>query len=399
VSAAELFFDLIFVAVVIEIGLYLKKHVDWSGCATTFGLFAVFWLTWLHTNLLLTRFHMRRTRAVVVFCIILTSLLVAIHAAGDGVTAVTTQGDREKILTVYLILMSNRAIFLVAYVSIFFVRKETRPMLLRYIIGLTASCILLTIGGVINVESTSVYFAVGAILAELLMYPFALSIKEADKLAVNNEHLLERNHLWVILILGESIISLITTEHESFEDQFYTIEILGLTLVYFILLIHTKSKVFLRDVHGIEYRAVPYFLTNLSLLIMTSGLLGVGVSLKLMVLHSADGEYSRTYAFLHTGALFLVFAGDEPLCVGRLPRHSRPHCPSCVCHPDGARLAAHCGAGALCRRRSPTPRHRVALQARQDGASARCGAHDGRHCDAKCGLGAAAAEQRPRGAT
>ena len=47
-----------------------------------------------------------------------------------------------------------------------------------------------------------------AIIAELLIYPLA-ALKAVNRVPVNIWHVMERQMLWVILILGESLISLI----------------------------------------------------------------------------------------------------------------------------------------------------------------------------------------------
>ena len=54
-EARELFFDLIFVAVALELGGLFEREVAWSNVGLTFEIFVTIWLTWLHSNMLLTR--------------------------------------------------------------------------------------------------------------------------------------------------------------------------------------------------------------------------------------------------------------------------------------------------------------------------------------------------------
>jgi hypothetical protein len=55
-TVQELFFDLIFVASVIQLAAFLKYNTTWDGVYQAYIVFNILWLTWLHMTFLNNRF-------------------------------------------------------------------------------------------------------------------------------------------------------------------------------------------------------------------------------------------------------------------------------------------------------------------------------------------------------
>ena len=97
-----------------------------------------------------------------------------------------------------------------------------------------------------------------AIAAELLMY-VAVAASPQRRVALNIWHSIERNMLWVVLILGESLISIVLPSLDcQCEAGHYVVLFLAFTLVYhlFKMYAHVQPASSGRDRHVLQGRYV-----------------------------------------------------------------------------------------------------------------------------------------------
>jgi len=155
-----------------------------------------------------------------------------------------------------------------------------------------------------------------SLVLEFAAYPVAhylVSVRHQIKMAV--DHMVERNELWVILILGESIVELgvtvpvladgVTLDHSNTAEYF---EVLMISLVISYMLLQCYSVMqpafqMKLDTHAYDLSNLKSMVYSASNLFATFGLLNVAVGLKLLILHVNDGKYKYSKAIFLTGGI------------------------------------------------------------------------------------------------
>eukprot|EP00050_Salpingoeca_kvevrii_P017150 m.62213 g.62213 ORF g.62213 m.62213 type:complete len:529 (+) comp7391_c0_seq1:197-1783(+) len=311
ISGNELFFDLIFVGIGIELAAFLKQELTLARIFITFLLFATAWLTWFHVNMLLTRFHLPRAWTVALFIIMLGSLGIAIHAvdesqAADKCDKAHLSGFDTNQLGIFFSILVTRVTLCAVYIMIA-VQIPLARMVRFYVVALAISSVFVLACAFIDLGIAYTLWSI-ALVMELLMYAVALHMTPKHfRMSVNMEHALERNQLWVILILGEGILSLVGAPHKGgFGVEYYFCEIFSFVIVYLLMKIHTRSQLeydVTADEHALESSAAWGVAFDATQLLITAGMLGMAVGLKLAISHSQDDDYSVSEAKLLTLSL------------------------------------------------------------------------------------------------
>lgn len=313
VSHRELFFDLIYVVVCIELGIYLNSNLTWGQLGYTFLLFLSFWLDWFHTNSINSCIRMTNPWIGLLIVVIIGPLGLAAHAISEGIgkeskaTAVGTLSDHRIASSIFLLL--PRLAFLIIYANIWVFtdpvndsfpqsrRRQSGIFCVGFIIT-TSLCIAMAC-----VEDSSAVLAMWITLdvIEVLLYPIAaLTIKPIMQWKVAPAFAKERDTLWVLLVLGETVLSL-GMYGQTKDVDYYLNLFLGFFLIYSILRLFLLSQPTKSDIihHALYGSAIWVFLRNLCIFCMSFGILCVGVSMKAVMVSSTE-PYTRTNAFLLT---------------------------------------------------------------------------------------------------
>eukprot|EP00045_Choanoeca_perplexa_P016773 m.230725 g.230725 ORF g.230725 m.230725 type:complete len:955 (-) comp17355_c0_seq1:2691-5555(-) len=307
VTAGELFYDLIFVAIGIELGHFLKADLTGERLLETLLVFATAWLTWFHTNLMLTRFTINRPWSILVFFIMLGTLGSAIHAVDETASSLQS-GFGENDALIFGSLLMTRLSFLIVYSAICVRIPLTRPMISKYIVFFSISSMFLLAATAADNTRVSRIMWLLTLVLELSMYPLSLvSTPHEFQLTVNTAHLLERNQLWVILILGESIISIASAQHTRDADYYVTV-ICAFLIVYWLMRFHILSQHLFderAEEHALDHSPLMAFVFDTLQLFITSGMLLMAVGIKLAIQYSGDQAlgYKQSFAWLLTGSL------------------------------------------------------------------------------------------------
>eukprot|EP00051_Salpingoeca_urceolata_P023041 m.386716 g.386716 ORF g.386716 m.386716 type:complete len:569 (+) comp20056_c2_seq1:331-2037(+) len=307
VSSEELFYDLVFVSAVIELATFLKQDLSSGRLFITLLLFTTLWLTWFHTNMLLTRFHLPKRWKAGLFLVMLGTLGVGVHSVDDRLTTGDNHGFDVHLLGLFLSILMTRVALLATYTLICWQVPLARPMISKYVFCLAVSSVLAIAAAASGSAQVAVIIWSIACALEMLMYPLGLLTPKVYRMTVNMEHALERTQLWVILVLGEAVIALVSSSHGGdFGASYYWTTILGFLIVFCVLKIHIRSQLeydVTADEHALEESAAWAVLFDLSQLMITAGMVGLAVGLKLAVLHSGDHKYKRSYALMLTCSL------------------------------------------------------------------------------------------------
>eukprot|EP00049_Salpingoeca_infusionum_P025771 m.21646 g.21646 ORF g.21646 m.21646 type:complete len:933 (-) comp8310_c0_seq1:632-3430(-) len=305
VSSEELFFDLVFVGIGIELGHFLKSGLTGQRLAETLAIFMTSWLTWFHTNILLTRFDIRRPFSWLLFVVMLATLGHAIHAIDESPTGLISGfGLNDGVIFGSLSLC--RLCFIITYGAVCWKIKLARPMISKYIMIFALSALLMLVAAVVPSRSAAIATWCAALFLELIMYPIALLTPHEYQLTVGTAHILERNQLWAVLILGESIIGIITAPHTR-SVEYYTVVVLAFLCVYWLMIYYNKTQHLIdekAEEHAIDHSPILAFMFDALQLIITSAMLVFAVGLKTSIQYAGfGGKYKQLYAWVLTGSL------------------------------------------------------------------------------------------------
>lgn len=197
----ELFFDLIFVALVGQLAHQLSHEPTWGALALFFALFASVWWSWVNLTFAVNVMPelTRRTLAIV--------MLISMFAVGAiAVAAPEATGDRA-----WLFAAGNAVLRLVLLAL--WVRRSwwsgtaSRVRVFVYN-GVTALLWLVSVW--LPAPASFVLWGVAIVLEVGLLVGSMSSWSGGALERLNVEHLSERFGLLVIIVLGESVLSVVT---------------------------------------------------------------------------------------------------------------------------------------------------------------------------------------------
>jgi low temperature requirement protein LtrA len=194
VTWMELFFDLIFVAAVAEVGSPLRADYSWPGLLRYSLLFVLIWWAWSGHTLYSTRFD---HDDLVQRGLILLQCFIAAVMAANAKEALDSRssagfGAAYAGMRIVLVLQYVRA------------RRvpETRPLTTRYAIGFGAAAVLWIVSALLEVPGR--YWVWALALAVDFLTPW-LAVKHSMKFPPDATHFPERFGLFTIILLGEFV--------------------------------------------------------------------------------------------------------------------------------------------------------------------------------------------------
>ena len=203
-SRLELFFDLAYVLVIDQLAIGFAEHLNLSGAVTFVGLIIVTWWSWVTITLYANRFD---TNDVLyrLAKLAATGSVIGLAAAALGATG--SEGTQFA-----LCYLATRVILLLLYVRAWRHVPEARHTIGIYIGGAVAATLLWTAS--LPVHGTARYVLWGAGILVEAMAPI-LATRLGDKTPLHLDHLPDRFGLFVILVLGESVRSIVVGVHEQ----------------------------------------------------------------------------------------------------------------------------------------------------------------------------------------
>ena len=204
VSFLELFYDLVYVVVIARAAHTLAEHLTWRGVGEFAVVFGLIWLAWLNgTNYY--ELHGRedgRTRVFVFIQMLILALLAVFTADATG------ESGREFAL-VY-------ALFMAVLSWLWYTVQRTdppdmRPVTSRYLAGmLTMVVVVAATAGVDPGWRTLIWGAMVLLsIAGAFMLDRIWQLNERTGMVVT-ESMVERFGLFVIIVLGEVIVGVVT---------------------------------------------------------------------------------------------------------------------------------------------------------------------------------------------
>jgi low temperature requirement protein LtrA len=300
-SRLELFFDLAYVLVVAELAASLAKDLSWHGVAVFAGLFTVTWWSWVTTTLYANRFD---TNDVIYRLAKLGGTGAVIAMAASAQDAVGT-----KATTFALSYLVTRLLLLALYARAYRHVRDARATIVIYLIGTGAGATLWAAS-----LAASGHVRYGMWAAGILVEAAApvVATRHGGGVPLHLDHLPERFGLFVILVLGESVASIVVGVHNTdWAPASVVVAVIGFAVVamlwwlYFDLGGAAGKRNLIDDGDDQESGvADAYVYAHLPLIL---GLVIVAVGVEQFILHPGDDLPTAARWALHGGTtLFLV---------------------------------------------------------------------------------------------
>jgi low temperature requirement protein LtrA len=203
-SRLELFFDLAYILVLAELATGFTKDLTAGGAATFAGLLTVTWWSWTTVTLYANRFDTND----IVYRLAKLGATVAVIGMAASAREATGKGA-VAFAASYLV---TRALLLLLYLRAWRHVPEARSTIAVYLAGVAAGSVCWAVS--LPVHGAARYALWGAGILVEAVAPL-LAGRVGRSVPLHLEHLPERFALFVILVLGESIASLVHGVHDT----------------------------------------------------------------------------------------------------------------------------------------------------------------------------------------
>jgi low temperature requirement protein LtrA len=203
-SRLELFFDLAYVLVVAELAVRFSKHPDWHGALVFAGLFIVAWWSWVTTTLYANRFDTND----IIYRIAKLGGTVAVMAM--AASAIDATGSKADVFAASY--LATRVLLLALYARAYRHVDNARTTIGIYLVGTGAGAALWAVSLVVPDTLRYVLWAAGVLFEAIA--PFAVT-RFGGGVPLHLDHLPERFGLFVMLVLGESVASVVLGVHDT----------------------------------------------------------------------------------------------------------------------------------------------------------------------------------------
>jgi low temperature requirement protein LtrA len=203
-SRLELFFDLAYVLVVLELATTFLKDLTWHGLGTFAALYVALWFSWVGFTLYANRFDTDD----VVFRIAKLAATLAIAGCAASASSATSSFS-TPFAACFLI---GRIILLLLLARAWRHVPEARPTITIYLASTGISAALWAVSiGTTGTARLLLWIAAVAVDAAGPV----LATRREDRAPLHMEHLPERFGLLVILVLGEAVGGAATGVHDA----------------------------------------------------------------------------------------------------------------------------------------------------------------------------------------
>lgn len=223
VSWLELFYDLVYVATVVQLGNKLSEDVTTEGFLGFALLFVPIWWVWMGTTFYANRFVADDlAHRLLIFAQIFVISALAIHVF-DGLGETSTGFA--------LAYAAARGILVVMYLRAAHFVEEARPLARRYATGFAIAALIWVVSAFVPPPLRFILWAVG-LLIDFYTPLSRESVRLQRLLPPSPHHLPERMGLFTIIVFGESFIKVIGgfSGHEI-EFQRVIVALFGLIMV------------------------------------------------------------------------------------------------------------------------------------------------------------------------
>lgn len=235
----ELFYDLVFVAAALQLGLIIKYDHRLVGVAKAGVLFLILRSTWDHLVLYQNRFHTDDLTHVAYYTIqsmgaFIIALNLQIEENGDEHMWERSRHQVPIAMTCTLL----RIVTVIMYMKLYKRSSYHKNYLYRIITHTAFSSAIFAVSTFTSTDTDNyayLYVWGLAIFVERpLMFILAYIWNREDQILMSQykSHFIHRNGIFFMLILGEAVIQLVQASSEIFDLALYARELLGFAVVF-----------------------------------------------------------------------------------------------------------------------------------------------------------------------
>ena len=203
-SRLELFFDLAYVLVVLELANAFYKDLSWRGLLVFVALYVAMWFSWVGFTLYANRFD---TDDVVYR---IAKLAATASIAGCAASASGATGEFSTPFA--LSFLAGRVILLLLQLRAWRHVPEARPTIAVYLGFTAASTVLWAVSPAFD---GWVRWGIWAAAVAMDALGPVMATRREDRAPLHMEHLPERFGLFIILVLGEAVGGAATGVHDA----------------------------------------------------------------------------------------------------------------------------------------------------------------------------------------
>eukprot|EP00466_Bigelowiella_natans_P002894 jgi/Bigna1/130550/aug1.11_g5258 len=206
----ELFYDLIYVALAINLSSFLKENKDLQGVFTAFLYFVQLFYAWNSLTMFVSRFLTRDMYGTFFKFLYSSAVLFMNVFVLDGLDASQNFSIGAAV---------SRACLVMLYAQVYFLVPRASKFAKAAIVGNAVSTCLFVIAGFTQVAATILLWLIAVGPVEVIWVWYTYRTTQAS-IPVNVEHISERYGLFIMLMHGESIIAIGTDTSVNTTDDF-----------------------------------------------------------------------------------------------------------------------------------------------------------------------------------
>jgi low temperature requirement protein LtrA len=276
----ELFYDLVFVAVVAALGTRLASDTAFAGWASYAAYFTLVWWLWASHTFYADRFDTDD----LVYRLLATAQMIAIAIIAASVST----GDSGSTVVFAAAYAAARIVLLLLYARVYRHVVASRPLVRGYLIGFGTAAAMWAVS--VFVPTPWRFWLWGLAFVIDVVTPYVMR-KEQARVPLDVSHLPERFGLFTILVLGETIVAVtVGLGHVQWQTATTISGVAGLLLASGIWWIHFDNVdgfVVRRRGAAKAWRPTVWIYTHLPLAI---GLAMVGVGIEHAII-AADHDH------------------------------------------------------------------------------------------------------------
>lgn len=306
VTWLELFYDLVYVATLIQLGNSLSEDISWLGLLKYTALFIPIWWSWTGITFYFNRF---------VVDDVWHRLLIFIQMFFIVILGISIEGAFTNLTTQFILsYVGIRVVLIILYLRASLHEAEARPLIYRFVAGFSLAALI----WFISIFFPTPYNYMLWVLAMIIDFATPTnpnSTKFYSLLPPHHEHMQERYGLLVIIVLGESFVKTISSGSGlAINIPILVFSIFGLILTY------SLWWYYFQDNKDAEIRPSGIMVWIYTHLPLTLSLVAFGVASKKLFLAAPGGTVDDKYRLLmgFTVGLYLI-------CIAILNRVTERH--------------------------------------------------------------------------
>ncbi len=305
VTPLELFFDLVFVFAMSQLSHHLLEHLSWRGIAETLVMLLAVFTVWSYTSWEATMnpVDKPRTRRM-----LLAVMLLGLFMNASVTRAFTTLG--WAFVIPLLLIQLGRTLWTLANSP----DSVHRDHFLRVLLWMLATAPLWIAGAAANPEARLLWWALAAGIGQIgtwLAHPFPGRWLHSENIAFQGDHMLERCRLFLIIALGETILTTgaaIATAPMTFMTVVTGTAALVGTVALWSLGFGRAGRLVLQYVEETRDPVRASLSVVNTLLVMVAGLIAVAVANELVIAHPHGHPSTMLSLLLFGGPILFLLA-------------------------------------------------------------------------------------------